>query len=80
VGEALSQPDADSLLLRSESRVGLRTVALDDGVETVADLRPPPDLSADADSILEEDLGLADHERRELYERGTVISPDVSRG
>jgi crotonobetainyl-CoA:carnitine CoA-transferase CaiB-like acyl-CoA transferase len=80
VAEALSQPDADPLLLRSGNRVGLRTVALDDGVETVADLRPPPDLSADADSILEGDLGLADHERRELYERGTVIPPDLSRG
>jgi crotonobetainyl-CoA:carnitine CoA-transferase CaiB-like acyl-CoA transferase len=80
VGEALSRPDADSLLLRSGNRVGLRTVALDDGIATVADLRPPPDLSADADSILEVDLGLSTRERSELYERGTVLPPDDSRG
>jgi len=80
VAEALSRPDADPLLLRSGNRVGLRTVALDDGVETVADLRPPPDLSADAESILEVDLGLSAEQRSHLYDRGTVIPPGDSRG
>lgn len=80
VGEALSGPDADPLLLRSGDRVGLRTVALDHGIETVANLRPPPELSVDADSILEFDLGLSAERRRHLYDTGTVIPPADSRG
>jgi crotonobetainyl-CoA:carnitine CoA-transferase CaiB-like acyl-CoA transferase len=75
VAEALSQPEADSLVLRSGDRVGLRTVALDDGVETSVDLRPPPDLSADAETILRDDLGLSAVRRTELFASGTVLPP-----
>jgi crotonobetainyl-CoA:carnitine CoA-transferase CaiB-like acyl-CoA transferase len=80
VAEALGGPDADPLLLRSGNRVGLRTVALDDGFETVVELRPPPDLSADAESILAVDLGLSAARRAELYARGAVVPPGGSRG
>jgi crotonobetainyl-CoA:carnitine CoA-transferase CaiB-like acyl-CoA transferase len=80
VAEALNQPDAEPLLLRSGGRVGLRTVALDHGVGTVVDLRPPPGLSADAESILSDDLGLSVGQRRTLFDSGAVLPPGGSRG
>ena len=80
VAEALSSPDAAPLLLRDDDRYGLRTVALDDGISTVVDLRPPPRLSEDADSILRHDLLLSAEESRALIADGIVLPPEVRHG
>lgn len=80
VAEALSSPDAEPLLLRDQDRYGLRTVAIDDGISTVRDLKPPPHLSEDADSILKQDLLLSTEESRALFADGIVLPPDGRRG
>ncbi len=77
VGEALSGSDAEPLLLRSGERVGLRTVALDEGVPAVSVLRPPPHLSEDAREILEQDLALSPAESEDLFDRGIVLAPSA---
>ena len=79
VGEALGGPDARRLLLSAEGRVGIRSVALDDGTEPVAELRAPPHLSQDAVEILSENLGLASEEREALFAAGTVLPPETPR-
>jgi len=80
VAEALSSPDAEPLLLRDNGRCGLRTVAIDDGIPTVRDLKPPPHLSEDADSILKQDLLLSTEESGALFADGVVLPPDGRRG
>ena len=80
VAEALSSPDAEALLLRDQGLHGLRTVAIDDGIPTVPDLKPPPHLSEDADSILKQDLMLSTEESRALFADGIVLPPDGPRG
>ncbi len=80
VAEALSSPDAEPLLLRDHDRYGLRTVAIDDGISTVRDLRPPPHLSEDADSILTQDLLFSTEESCALFADGVVLPPDGPRG
>jgi crotonobetainyl-CoA:carnitine CoA-transferase CaiB-like acyl-CoA transferase len=75
VGEALSGSDAAPLLLRSHGRIGLRTVALDEGIETITTLRPPPHLSENAREILEKDLALTSTACERLFERGVVLAP-----
>ncbi len=80
VAEALSSPDAEALLLRDQGLHGLRTVAIDDGIPTVPDLKPPPHLSEDADSILKQDLMLSTEESRALSADGIVLPPDGPRG
>jgi crotonobetainyl-CoA:carnitine CoA-transferase CaiB-like acyl-CoA transferase len=80
VAEALSSHDAEPLLLRDQGLHGLRTVAIDDGIPTVHDLKPPPHLSEDADSILKQDLMLSTEESRVLFADGIVVPPDGPRG
>lgn len=80
VAEALTSPDAEPLLLRDNGRFGLRTVAIDDGIPTVRDLKPPPHLSEDADSILLQDLLLSTEESRALMAEGIVLPPGGRRG
>ena len=80
VAEALSSSDAEPLLLRDHGRFGLRTVALDDGISTVRDLRPPPHLSEDADSILTQDLLLSTEDSRALFADGVALPPNGRRG
>ncbi|MCL7976085.1 MAG: CoA transferase [marine benthic group bacterium] len=75
VGEALDGPDAEPLLLRMSGRVGLRTVAIDEGVPTVSTLRPPPHLSEDALEILAQDLALSSEECEDFFDRGVVLAP-----
>lgn len=77
VAEALRSPDAAPLLLKEDGRAGLRTVAIDDGIHTAADLSPPPHLSEHAGSILERDLGYSTEEARDLFARRSVLSPEV---
>lgn len=78
VGEALSGPDAGPLLLSAAGRIGIRSVALDDGVTPVPELRPPPHLSQDAAQILTEDLGRSAVECDALFAEGIVLEPGTA--
>ena len=73
VGEALGGPDARPLLLESAGRVGIRTVALDDGFDPILPLRPPPHLSQDAAEILMKELGRTSMELDALFAEGIVL-------
>jgi len=79
VEDALNSPDAAPLLLRKDGRTGLRTVAIDDGIRTVRELSPPPNLSEHAGAILLGDLGFSVEEARDLFSRRHVLSPEAPR-
>ena len=80
VAEALDSPDARPLLLQTADRVGIRSVALDDGFDPIPGLRPPPHLSQDADEILAEELGRTAVERDALFAGGIVLPPAAAHG
>lgn len=77
VEEALEEPGAAALRLRSDGWQGLRTAAIDDGIALVESLAPPPSLSRDARGVLAGDLGLDEAEIASLFSRGIVTDPEA---
>ncbi len=73
VAEALEEPGAAPLLLRSGPWRGLRTAAIDAGFPLEAELSPPPSLSRDARSVLGGDLALEPDAIETLFADGTVL-------